>query len=82
MTLLRQHMTIIGARPKYVVYDREKRRVWAPIYKAFDGNLDDLLLSPQGDLCRHTLRGLEHESVFSDRFVVTAHLDNFRQGLN
>lgn len=70
-------------RPKYLVYDRQDRRWWRPLHEAWRGRLEDLSLSPSGELLLRTLaRPSVHESLFKDRYIVVPHLDNFTPSLN
>jgi uncharacterized phage protein (TIGR01671 family) len=55
---------------KFRCWDNQNKTWYDPIYEASDGNLFELLVSLSGDLCAHTLRGLEHESMWPTRFTL------------
>jgi uncharacterized phage protein (TIGR01671 family) len=57
-------------RYKFQIWDKEKKVWYEPVYKAYKGNLYELLLTTSGELCRRTMEGLEHESTFPDRYIV------------
>ena len=70
-------------RPKYLVYDQHERRWWRPLHEAWRGRLEDLSMTPHGELLMRTLaKPSIHESIFRDRFTVVPHLDNFTPSLN
>ena len=55
---------------KYRIWDNENNKYFEPIYLACEGKLEELLMSPSGELNMRTLNGFAHESTFPDRFVV------------
>lgn len=59
-----------GRRPQYRIWDKEKKQWFKPTMEAYKGNLEDLLLLPNGTLMMRTVGSVRHESVFPDRFEV------------
>lgn len=57
-------------RPTFRIWDHEKEAWYKPTYRASEGELEELLLSPNGHLNMRTLSGMVHESVFLDRFSI------------
>lgn len=61
-------------RLKYRVWDKENNCWFVPTHGAYKGNLEELLLQPNGDLIlRYMWKGQiksAHESTFSGRFEV------------
>ena len=55
---------------KFRAWDKENKAWYAPIHEADNANLFELLVSFRGDLCAHTMLGLEHESMWSTRFTL------------
>lgn len=55
---------------KYKVWDKENNKWFEPTYEAYKGNLEYLMLSPEGDLSMVTMGGIVHESMFPDRFDI------------
>lgn len=57
-------------RKKFKVWDNENNCWFEPTYRAYDGQVEDLYLNCNGDLIRRTISGLEHESLFPDRYEI------------
>lgn len=64
--------TIYGSkdRPKFKIWDNEKNEWYKPTYEAYNGKVEDLSLSPSGELSMRTINEFAHESVFPYRFEV------------
>ena len=58
------------SRPKFKIWDIKEKKWYTPTFEAYKGRLHDLLLSSKGDLLAQTIRGLEHESLWPDRYDV------------
>lgn len=62
-------------RIKFRIWDNENNRWYEPIYEAYAGRLEDLSLSPSGQLCMRRFKDgthIEesvHESIFPERFI-------------
>lgn len=56
---------------KFRAWDKEKGEWYAPTHEAYKGNLWELFVSFSGDLCAHRIGGMEHESNFPDRYVLS-----------
>lgn len=59
----------------FKVYDLKSKKYFEPTYRAFEGNLEEMLLSQTGRLVRVTLdeKGetvMQDESLFEGRYVV------------
>ena len=57
-------------RQKFKIWDNKNKCWYKPIYEAYRGKLEYLMLSPEGDLSMVTMNGIAHESTFKDRFDV------------
>lgn len=57
-------------RPTFKIWDNEKDEWYHPTFEAYRGEVEELLLSPGGDLSMRTLHGITHESLFPERFEV------------
>lgn len=56
---------------KYKVWDKENNRWYEPTYEAYKGKLEDLTITPAGQLIMRTIDECAiHESMFPDRFEV------------
>ena len=62
-------------RFKFRVWDKINKCWYKPIYKAYNGYVEELLINLNGDLCMRKVKsGIEnlyHESTFKDRFEVS-----------
>ncbi len=57
---------------KFRVWDKENNCWYQPVYEAYKGNLEHLLISLNGSLNIRTMTSLIHESGgFPDRFIMT-----------
>lgn len=56
---------------EYRIFDNEAKKFFEPTFKAYAGELEDLSLTPSGELCRRTLKGSEHESLFPGKYTVS-----------
>lgn len=59
-----------GQRPTFRIWDNEKNDWFKPTYDGWNGKIEELLLSPGGDLTMRTFTDFIHESVFPDRFEI------------
>lgn len=57
-------------RPKFRAWDKEKNKMFEPTYRAYAGELEELLISLKGDLILRKIDETIHESLFPDRFVL------------
>ena len=57
-------------RPKFKIWDNEKNEWYKPTYEAYNGKVEDLSLSPSGELSMRKINEFAHESVFPYRFEV------------
>lgn len=55
---------------KFRAWDKQAKKMYAPIFEAYKGNLHELLVSFSGDLVAHTIRGIVHESTFPDKYIL------------
>lgn len=55
---------------RFRIWDETANRFYEPVYQAYKGEVKELLLSPKGDLIMRTMRGVVHESLFEDKFIV------------
>ena len=55
---------------KFRAWDKQENKFYVPTYEAYRGELDELVISFGGRLARHTIRGLDDESTFPDRYVL------------
>jgi uncharacterized phage protein (TIGR01671 family) len=54
---------------KFRVWDNENRCFFKDTNRAYEGVIEQLLISPSGDIYLRKMDGLYHESLFPDRFV-------------
>lgn len=55
----------------YRVWDKEKQQFFFPTYEAYKGNLEDLSMTPSGELLMRTVeQAAVQESLLDDRFEV------------
>jgi uncharacterized phage protein (TIGR01671 family) len=58
-------------KAKYRVWDNEKGEYFKPTYGAYEGKLEELLLSPSGRLSLRTYSQIyDCESMFPNRFII------------
>lgn len=67
-------------RPTYKIWDKENNKFYEPTYEAYNGKLEDLTLTPSGELIMRKMnesREVEtiHESRFPGRFEVILDTD-------
>jgi len=55
---------------KFRAWDAKENRWYAPVFEAYAGRLDELVVSFGGDLARRTMKGMDHESLFPDRYIL------------
>lgn len=55
---------------KFRAWDNEEKKYFKPTYEAYKGNLEDLLISLNGHLHIRNAGGMEHQSLFPDRFIL------------
>lgn len=58
---------------KFRAWDKKNQRWYKPTHEAYKNNLFELLVSFNGDLLSHTMQGINHESIFPDRFELMQH---------
>lgn len=51
------------------IWDTQNNRFWTDVNEAYKGRIEQLLLSPSGDLNLRTMDGITHESLFPGRFI-------------
>lgn len=56
---------------KFRAWDIEKKDWYKPVHEAYKQNLFELFIRFSGELSAHTMRGLEHESMFANKFELT-----------
>lgn len=66
--------------PKFRAWDKEKNKMFEPTYRAYAGELEDLLISLKGDLILRKIDETIHESLFPDRFILMHSIG--RTGMN
>lgn len=59
-----------GQRPTFRIWDNEKNDWFEPTYEGWDGKIEELLLSPTGDLAMRTFTDFKRESIFPERFEI------------
>jgi len=57
-------------RPKFRIWDKKENKWHEPIFEAYVGRLHDLFIGTTGELFAHTMKGVEHESLWPDRYEV------------
>ncbi len=55
---------------KFRAWDTEKSEYYKPIHEAYKGNLSELLVGFSGQLVEHNMKGIAHESMFPDRYIL------------
>lgn len=55
---------------RFRLWDNDNKRFFEPTYRAYEGIVEEVLLSPGGDLGIRTLQGMRHESLFPERFEI------------
>lgn len=55
---------------EYRIWDNQEQKYYEPIYEGWRGEIDDLSLSPRGQLSRRTIDKSIHESMFPNRYIV------------
>lgn len=55
---------------RFRAWDNENKKYYEPTYKAYKGELEELMIQPNGRITIRTLDHIIDESVFSDRFVL------------
>lgn len=55
---------------KFRAWDKEENRWYEPVYEAYKGKLHELFVTFGGQLVAHTLNGINHESIFPDRYIL------------
>ena len=60
----------MSAKNKFRAWDKDENKWYAPLHEAYAGRLHTLMLGLGGDLLAHTIKGVEHESVWPDKYVV------------
>lgn len=57
-------------RPKFNIWDKYANDWYKPVYKGFEGQFEELLLTPHGALTMRTIDKIIDESMFPNRFEV------------
>lgn len=57
-------------RQQWKAWDKQKNCWFKPTYRAYEGVIVDLLLSPSGELAMRTYSEFIHESMFPGRFEI------------
>lgn len=55
---------------RFRIWDTQENEYYKPTHEAYRGKLDELIIGLSGDLLRHNMDGLEHESCFPDRYII------------
>lgn len=55
---------------KFRAWDTKLEKWYTPTHEAYKGKLFELLVSFSGDLTAHVIGGVEHQSLWPDRFVL------------
>lgn len=55
---------------KFRAWDKEKNKMFEPTYRAYAGELEELLISLKGDLILRKIDKTIHESLFPNRFIL------------
>ena len=55
---------------KFRAWDKQKSEWYQPTHQAYRGELFELMVGFKGDLLAHTMKGIEHESLWPDRFAL------------
>jgi hypothetical protein len=56
---------------KFMIWDKQEKKWFQPIYEAYKGEVLDLLISLSGRLARRTMSSrLDDESLFPDRYTI------------
>ncbi len=55
---------------KFRAWDKEENKWYRPVFEAYKGNLHELLMTFSGDLTAHTMTGLNHESLYPNKYEI------------
>ena len=55
---------------KFRIWDKKKNQWFKPIYKAYKGKLEEVLISPSGHILLRTMDGLDATDKVQERFVL------------
>lgn len=56
---------------KFKVWDSKANAWFEPVYRAFQGELREMLLAPSGDLMLRTMDSIEHcDSLYPNRYII------------
>jgi uncharacterized phage protein (TIGR01671 family) len=55
---------------KFRAWDKQENEWYEPTFEAYRGKLWELLISFRGDLVAHTVAGLEHQSLWPERYIL------------
>jgi uncharacterized phage protein (TIGR01671 family) len=53
---------------KFRAWDKQNKCWFKPVYEAYANKLSDLMIGLSGDMFEHTMKGIEHESLWPDKF--------------
>lgn len=59
---------------KFRVWDSKNNKYFEPTYKAYEGNVAELLINMDGQLLLRTFGQISHESTFPNRFVLELYI--------
>jgi len=55
---------------KFRAWDKEENRWYQPVHEAYKGEVHELFVTFGGQLVAHTINGINHESIFPDRYIL------------
>ena len=55
---------------KFRAWDTRNKQWYSPTHEAYKGDLRELLINFSWQLSAHTMQGLEHESLWKDRYIL------------
>lgn len=58
----------------YRIWDKENNRFWENVNEGYNGKIEQLFVSPGGDLFMRTIDKMIHESMFPGRFELNMRL--------
>jgi hypothetical protein len=56
------------------IWDKENNRFWEDVNEGYNGKIEQLLVSPSGEVIMRTIDKMIHESMFPGRFVLNMRL--------
>jgi uncharacterized phage protein (TIGR01671 family) len=55
---------------KFRAWDETMGRYYEPLHEAYNNRLFELMVGFSGDLVAHTMNGVEHQSTFTNKYVL------------